>query len=138
MYNNIYLIGNIKKGQPSKMSIGKTNFEINPLDINIAKIQQKLLSRLEREVPENGDFAPVFEEYKSKDPTLDLSTLKVICKYIKDNAPKKDTRALEIICTEKSNNNERARTLTQGTKKQILEYLNGSDYFNTCKKFAKN
>ena len=34
----------------------RTTFEVKPLDINIAKAQYNLIERLEREVPEYGDF----------------------------------------------------------------------------------
>ena len=69
----------------SVMSDKKISFEVNPLDVNLAKIQYSLISRCEREVPENGDFAPVVEEYESKDPTKDLSNVKICCEFNRKN-----------------------------------------------------
>ena len=40
-----------------------TSFELDPLDINLAKIQSNMTKRLEREMAEYGDFAPVVERY---------------------------------------------------------------------------
>lgn len=137
MYNDISFGMHFRKVPFLKMQNDKPDFEVNPLDINIARIQMDLLSRLEREVPENGDFAPVYEEYQSKSPILDLGSLKVVCKYVKDDSPKKETRSLEAIRTEKGNNKESSIVLKKGTKQEILEYLhNNVQYFNTCKKFA--
>lgn len=136
MYNDVSFGINLRKGPLLNMGTEKPNFEINPLDVNIVRMQHNLLKRLEKEMPENGDFAPVFEEYQSKDPTLDLSEVRVVCKYVKDDSPKKDTRMVEITCKDKSKCNERTKTLIQGTKKDIMEYLKGAEYFNTCKKLA--
>lgn len=136
MYNDISFGIRFRKGPLVNMGTQKANFEINPLDVNIVRMQHSLLKRLELEMPENGDFAPVYEEYQSKSPILNLSEVRVTCKYVKDDSPKKDTRALEITCKDKGDKNERTKTLVQGTKKDIMEYLNSTNYFNTCKKLA--
>ena len=56
----------------------KIKFEVNPLDVSLAEIQFNLLKRLEREMPEYGDFAPVIEKYESKDPTKNISTVRIL------------------------------------------------------------
>ena len=118
--------------------IKKLDFEANPLDVNIIKLQLALLKRAEREIPENGDFAPVVEKYESKDPTLDLSDVKVTCKYLKDDSPKKDKRALEVSCINKAKTEERTKILTKGTKAEILKYLDDVEFLSGCKKLAKS
>lgn len=130
----------------NKAKLGKTlyqrdakrsKFEVNPLDLNIAKIQYNLSRRLEREIPDNGDFASVTEEFISKDPTTELDSVKVVCKHVKDGSIKNDTRCLEVYCTNKAQTIKRNAQLCTGKKKDILDYLKGNDFFQICKKTAK-
>jgi hypothetical protein len=122
----------------NKIPQNKIKFNINPLDINLAKIQHNLLSRCGLEVPENGDFAPVTETFKSLDPTIDLSEIKVICKYNKLDSDIKNT--CRILCANISriDKTEQYLELFKGTKKELLEYLNKKDFFAVIKNNAIN
>lgn len=136
MYNMISFLAGRNENRIKKMN-KKADFEVNPLDVNIAKMQYNLLSRLEREMPENGDFAPVIEQYFSKDPTLNLSEIKVTCSNVKDKSAKNTTRALEVLCSDKSGSKEIKKLLAKGSKKDILEYLNTTDFFAAIKNTVK-
>ena len=138
MYN---IFGTIipEKRRTTKMINGKkTSFEVNPLDINLAKIQMNLISRAEREIPKDGDFAPIYEEFCSKDPTLDLSTIKVVCRHQKGSEKKNNIRYIEAISKNRAMTKEKSKVLCKGTKEDILKYLKDTDIFEECKKLAKH
>ena len=99
------------------------NFEINPLDINIAKIQFNLINKIK-----NDDIiSDIVEVFESKDPRLDLSEIKVIC--TKDFILKAEFLYKNISA--------KSVNLFSGTKEQLLTYLSGKDFFDTCKNCAK-
>lgn len=114
----------------------KSSFEVNPLDMNLAKIQYNLINRLEREVPEYGDFAPVTEKYTSKDPTRKIGDIIVQCSHVKDSETKKD-RSLDLTVYNRFNPEEfYTHNIVTGNKKEILETVNQIDFFETCKKVS--
>jgi len=120
----------------NKMPQKNVEFKINPLDINLAKIQYNLLSRCEMEVPENGDFAPIVEVFKSLDPTIDLSEIKVTCKYdINDSGIKNTNRILNAVIR-KIGKEDNSIELFKGSKKELIEYLKKKDFFEVCKSNA--
>ncbi|MBR5303905.1 MAG: hypothetical protein IKU37_03660 [Candidatus Gastranaerophilales bacterium] len=111
----------------------KVSFEVNPLDINLAKIQMNLSERCEREVPENGDFATILERFKSLDPTIDLSEIIISCKYDKNNPGIKNVNRILSAKIFKQNGQIKDVQLFNGTKKELLEYLNTYEFFEICK-----
>lgn len=115
------------------MNDNSTLFEVNPLDVNLAKIQMNLIKRCEREVPENGDFAPVVESFKSLDPTIDLSEIIVKCQYDKNNSGLKDVNRVLTANISMRNGKTKDISFFSGTKKELLEYLNEKDFFKTSK-----
>ncbi len=105
------------------------SFCINPLDINLAKMQFNILKRYENEVLSFGDFSPLVEEYLSKDPTLDVSLIKVICRYSTDNI-----RVLELLLDNKTQIKKVNYVLCEGTKEEIFRYLQKTDFVSDIKK----
>jgi len=124
--------------EQKNMPENKINFEVNPLDVNIAKMQFNLLSRCEKEIPENGDFTPVIETFKSKSPRLDLSEIKIICHYDKQNPGIKDSNRILSANISKANKEDLNLELFSGTKAELLEYLKKQDFFKVCKLNALN
>lgn len=120
------------------MKNNNIGFEINPLDINLAKIQMNLAKRCEREVPENGDFAPVFESFKNQDPTINLSEIIITCKHNKNNPGTKNINRILLAKIAKKDNGIKNMQLFDGTKKELLEYLNTQEFFKTCKSGCLN
>ena len=112
-------------------------FEVNPLDVNLTKIQFNLLKRLEREMPEYGDFAPVVEKYESKDPTKNISTVKVVCEHVKD-ASDKTTRKITLYVCDKMSINEYSCKLAEGKKADIISAVDKNKFFNICKEVVLN
>lgn len=106
------------------------SFCINPLDINLAKMQFNILKRYENEVLSVGNFSPLVEEYLSKDPTLDISLIKVICRYSTEKI-----RVLELLIDNKTQIRQECHILCEGTKEDIFSYLQKTDFVIDIKKF---
>ncbi len=117
----------------SQIKNQKTAFEVEPLDVNLAKMQFNLTKRLEREIPDFGDFAPVVEAYESKDPTLNISTVKLLCKKL-DNK----LRSLELYVQDRARVNEYNYVIAQGEKDEILSSVNKNSFFEICKNVINN
>ena len=116
----------------------KVGFEVNPLDIGLAEIQMNLIKRLEREIPEHGDFATVVEKFELKNPMLDISNIEVVCKFLNKDVPKKTQRTLEINVTDKSGINTFNYVIANGDKSEILNAVHQKDFFRICKSVAMN
>ena len=107
-------------------------FEVNPLDINIAKMQFNLKNRCDIEVPEVGIFNVVEEIYESKDPTLDLSTIRIIYKNkLKDTNVKE--RYLVLVIHNSSKTVKKEKVLIKGSKNEINSYINSQKFFKDVK-----
>lgn len=131
IFNNKNINEIINTGRNIK-NMNKPKFEVNPLDINIAKMQFNLQNRLEKEVPDYGDFAPVVEKYNSKDPTKNFSEVKVLCKHLKEDKTNKQ-RALELNVTDKKTLDEYSYTLAKGQKNDIIDAIHDNKFFEVCK-----
>ena len=127
------ILSNNFKGNSMKKD--NVKFEVQPLDLNIVKMQCNMLSRCEREVPENGDFAPVFETFKNQSPLLEnLAEIKILCENDKEDTDKKRTgRVLRAIITKRNPKDNLDIELFKGNKSELLEYLNTREIFDVCK-----
>ena len=117
-----------------------TSFEINPLDINLAKIQESFTERLEREMAEYGDFAPVVEKYESENPLREFSTIKISCNHDRDSLSK-TVRNLDLSVRAKAEPdkfpsaiNEYVCTIRKGPKDDIINFVKDREFFETTKK----
>lgn len=127
---------NVDSNTPIVPDKRTSSFEVKPLDVSLAQIQYNLINRLEREVPEYGDFAPVTEKYTSKSPRLKIGDIIVKCSNVKDSETKKD-RSLDITVFDRHNPDEFCtHNIATGTKKEILEAVNQSGFFETCKSIS--
>lgn len=123
-----------------EIKTSKPVFEVEPLDVNIAKIQFELTKRLEREMPEYGDFAPVIEKYENKGTYYKFSEIGVKCSHAVEDASKK-LRSLDLIIKSRESGQEYVCNLIKGTKEEILAFLNPQSckkYFEICKNIALN
>ncbi len=127
---------NLIEGFVKKFKSRDVKFEVEPLDVNLAKLQFNLTKRVEREVYEHGDFAPLVEKFESKDPTLDISTIKVVIRKSDNDSPKKKLRVIELHVNDKAGLNDYVYTLKEGEKKDIVEAVNKRAFFFTCKSVA--
>ena len=127
---------NLIDGFVKKFKSRNIKFEVKSLDINLAKLQFNLTKRVEREVYEHGNFAPLIEEFESKDPTLDISRVKIVCRKSDKDSPKQKLRVLELHIQDRSGLNNYIYTLKEGEKKDIVEAVNKKAFFYTCKSVA--
>lgn len=104
-------------------------FKVNPLDINLEKMQIKLKQRCEMEVSEYGDFAPITEGYTIS-PNYQCEVfadeIELVCK--KSDRDKKQI-LLEAVVTDVSRTSETHCIIDEGTKEEILEMLNDFGLF---------
>ena len=110
----------------------KTGFELNPLDVGLVEIQKSLGERLEREMPEYGDFAPVVERFESKNPEREFSTIKFSCSH-EHGSLTKTMRNLELSVMDKARVNEYQCILKQADKDEMLRYVKDSKFFSNAK-----
>lgn len=89
------------------------SFEVEPLDINIAKVQFNMIKNLNTD---NINF-PISESFENHDPTLKISEVKVVCK-------KEENYILDVEVSDSKKDKKYFYTLKSGTKEEITEYLN--------------
>ena len=53
-------------------------FELNPLDINLARMQKQLLGRIKNASPVNGSFVTITEEYISQNPEREYGRMSIV------------------------------------------------------------
>ncbi len=104
----------------------KIEFEIKPLDINLAKIEMQLIDEL-KNIDENKNIK-ITRNYKNPDISLDLDEIIINCEQRKNII-------LEAIFKFK-NSNPKNILLFDGSKKIFFEYLYKKNFFITCKKEA--
>ena len=104
------------------------DFEINPLDINLAKIQFNFMNNFYfyTNSIENIEFSEI---YNSKDPNLNISDIKVICKKIFNTEMFK----LELIVNDAGKSTEFLFTIAEGSKDYILSVISDKRFLVTCK-----
>ena len=112
--------------------IGRTNpktaKEIKTMEEHIKKMVQDILARAEREVPEYGDFAPVYEEFKN--PLKELCATDFMLKITKppkhiENHEKK--RYLEVVAYKLPAPIKSTRIIAVGGKDDILAKLKDNE-----------
>lgn len=116
-------------------------FKANPLDINLASMQEKIMQRCEREVCEYGDFAPLIEKYLIAPQYRDevfADTIKLVCCNADNNNESKKQRILELVVNNPNNTIETHCVIKQGTKEEILEVLNDTGLFLDLKNDVLN
>lgn len=114
----------------TKNLVQNMKFEIDPLDINLVKIQQEFQKKVDQ-IPNYGNFAPLIGLYESKDPTRNISTIIITCKNLEDETNK--LRTLELRINNKQNLDETIFTLAKGNKQEIIDIINDKKFFEICK-----
>ncbi len=97
-------------------------FEINPLDIELAKIQMNLIIKLQQ----TNDIGLITEEFINNDRTLNIS--KVLIKYYELSS----LSILELIILD-NNNKEYLFNLKENSRIDILKQIKNKIFFDFCK-----
>jgi len=130
---------------PAKMN--KTNFKGVPkvdkkiitLEECVKKFTKKLSSRAEREVPEYGDFAPVYEQFANPDKNLGATDFMLkISKPPKNIAGHEKIRNLEVVAYRLPLPYKSERIVATGNKEDILLQLKDPEFVEKIQKAAKS
>ena len=97
------------------------DFDVDPLDIRLAKIQYQLIKKINL----NNIITEMFE---NQNPMLNLSLIEIVY----------NSQKLEIIVHNKTKTNKYKHTLISGSKVEIVEYLNSKKFFINCKNFIQS
>lgn len=92
------------------------SFEIEPLDINIAKIQFELIKFFDSK----DQKYPISKMYENKDSTLKISELNVLCYK---NNEKSDKLNLDVEVWDVKKEKKYIYTLKSGTRQDIADYV---------------
>ena len=116
----------------------RTTFEVKPLDINIAKAQYNLIERLEREVPEYGDFAPVIEKFTLKSPRMEVGDVQITCSNVKESETNLERVLKLTVSAGKNPKNGIGVKLASGKKTEILDIVKDKAFFEKVKSIVLN
>ena len=107
-----------------KMSNAKFNYEQE-----IKTLVDKVANRAEREVPEYGYFAPVYEEFANKNPqqNIDKFRLKVF-KMPKQDVPDETKRYIEAAVYVPGSDYKADMLIGAGNKAEILKLLKSDEF----------
>ena len=93
------------------------------------KMLNNLINRAEREVPEYGDFAPVYENFKNTNPELDIDRYQLkIYKAPKAYEPDETKRYLEAEVYNKAGTYKANIMLGSGKKDEIMKQIKSEDF----------
>ena len=104
------------------------SFEVDPLDINIAKVQFNLIKTFSSDNLE----LPVSEKFENNDPTLKISEVNVCCNEDKSAENNLILDAEVIDKTEK----KYVYTLKTGNKSDIAAYLDNKEFLFAIKELV--
>lgn len=93
------------------------------------KMLQKLIERAEREVPEYGDFAPVYENFKNTNPNLNVDRYQLrIFKKPKSEVADETKRYIEAEVYTKAGTYKATVLLGTGKKEDIIKQLRSEGF----------
>lgn len=104
-------------------------FEINPLDVGIARIQSNLIKRIS--AIESDAFEKLSEKFESKDPDLDLLSIEVIC------FPDVETNVIFLQFFFKAVSGESVnKSAKLKSKEEVMKLVENKDFFFFCKRMV--
>ena len=127
----------------NKQNIKNTNFgivkpkqtEVPLMKDKVKNMVKKITLRAEREVPEYGDFAPVYEEFKNTDTSLKATDFMLkIVKPPSNIKGHEKLRYIELSAYQLPMPYKISRLIAKGTKEEILQQLKEEDFFETITK----
>ena len=102
-------------------------FCLNPLDVNLARMQETLIKRMESEGPEeNGKFEAIVEHYESKNPEREYCDILLLIQET-DSSPLTRTRMFEVklIVTDKPGKNIIESSIYYGNWERTCMFIRG-------------
>ena len=131
----------------NKQNINNSNFEsikpkskeVKTMKKSIEKVINTIRLRAEREVPEFGDFAPVFEEFKNMDKALEATDFMLkIVKPPKTIEGHEKLRYIELTAYKLPTPYKVTKLVGRGSKEDILKQLDEPEFFNKVEESFKS
>ena len=122
----------------NKQKINNSNFEsikpkskeVKTMKKSVEKLINTIRARAEREVPEYGDFSPVYEEFKNIDKTLEATDFMLkIVKPPKNIEGHEKLRYIELTAYKLPLPYKVTRLIGRGSKEEILKQLEQPEFF---------
>ena len=105
-------------------------FSVNPLDINLAKMQHSLLENFRREISAQTEGYTSKECFESKNPELHIKDVIIECIQSKNHSWE---YSLWLTVTDRDGYRLEEHRLTRGDRLQIEAYLNSTTFMTDCK-----
>ena len=109
----------------------KMPIEENELNILTSKMREVLLQRIEKELPENGKFAPISVSYTMPETQ---NKIKIIAEY--DPIEPKEQRRLLLSSYRLGSDRMVSSYILKGTKKELMDYIKQDESQNKIIKIA--
>lgn len=112
------------------VSQGSFSFDVNPLDVNLAKMQQSLLEGFRREVSSQTTGYSARECYTLQDPVLHIKDVVIECIQSKRYSFE---YSLWVTVTDIEQCRKEDKRLVLGNMDQINNYLDSPTFLSDCK-----
>ncbi len=113
--------------------------EVKKMEELIQKFVKTIHARAEREVPEYGDFAPVYEQFANPDKSMTATDFMLkISKPPKTIAGHERIRNLEVVAYRLPLPYKAERIIASGDKEEILKRLQDPEIIEKINKTAKS
>ena len=113
--------------------------EVKTMETQFKKLIKDVLIRAEREVPEYGDFKPVFEEFKNTDKALEATNFMLrIVKPSKNIQGHEKIRNIELVAYKLPLPYKAERIVATGSKDDILKALGTPEFTQKIEDAAKS
>ena len=109
---------------------GRSQFELNPLDVNLVKIQQSFTQRIKSELFDNPESNTLSETYDSRNPEAHFSSVKVECHRNGDRLWPYD---IWLTVCDVRHEREREVRVFAGDEQSITDFLNSNKFLSKCK-----
>lgn len=108
-------------------------FSVNPLDVNLAKMQFSLLEKFRREVSSQTEGYSAKECYESKSPVLHVKEVILECLQSRNYSWE---YSLWLTVTENGGERQEEYRLMKGSAQQMEAYLDSPAFMTVCKGYV--
>lgn len=109
-------------------SIRFSKFEVDPLDVNIAKMQMDISKKIKSIMAGQEQPCDFQEQYLSKDPTKQIGLITIDCSINKNTQC-----GLVLTVYDKKKMSEESTCLFHGHIADLSDYLSGTSFLGICK-----
>lgn len=118
-------------------SVKPAKGEVKTMEQSLKEMIKNVLARAEREVPEYGDFAPVYENIKNHNKNLCPSEFQLKIESIPKGIENAEiTRVLKLVAGKDGSSYSSSRSIAYGTKSEILDLLKSQEILSKIKNAA--